>query len=63
MHKLLCFHLYVCMCVEYAWEGLKHVSWMSFLCFFFNVEGILWGFFWHYSPLDREEVAMYEGRY
>ena len=22
----------------------------------------LYGLFWHYSPLDREEVAMYGGR-
>ena len=45
MHKALCCACIACMCVEFAWEGFKHVSWMSFLCFALNFEGIVWGCF------------------
>ena len=39
MLKLFCLHMYVCVYVEYVWEGLKWVflEWFSFV-FFFNFQ-------------------------
>ena len=49
---------YACMHVGYVWEGLLNVFLNVFLKF---LKGFC-GLFWHYSPLDREAVAMYGGR-
>ena len=35
---------------------------LSFVILMNCFEGISWGCVWHYSPLDREEVAMVGGR-
>ena len=51
----------VCM-LGMFWEGLKHVCGMSFLHVLLDFRKDFCGLFWHYSPLDREEVAMYGGR-
>ena len=53
---------YACMYVGYVWEGLKNVFLNAFpSCFTLILKGFS-GLFWHYSPLDREEVIMYRGR-
>ena len=35
---------------------------ISMLALMFCFEGLSWGLFWHHSPVDREEVAMYGRR-
>ena len=56
------FHWNACMYVGYAWEGLNHVFVNVFPSYFSWIPKGFCGLFWHYSPLDREEVAMYGGR-
>ena len=49
--------------VVFDLEGFLCLFLMLLLFILMNFfEGISWGLFWHYSPLDREEVAMYGGR-
>ena len=43
-------------------EGFCVVLDVSFVYLDELFEGFSWGCVWHYSPLDREEVAMFGGR-
>ena len=74
-HDVSCCYMlvsYLCYCVVlwyahmhvgYVWEGLINAFLNVFLLVLLDFfEGILWELFWHYSPLDREAVAMYRGR-
>ena len=67
-----CFMLisYLCFCVvlvyfDACWVCLGGIA-KCFLECFHSYFACFWkgfcGLFWHYSPLDREEVAMYGGR-
>ena len=59
---MLSCYLFAFLCVGFDLEGFCVVL-DAFFCYldeFF--EGFSWGCVWHYSPLDREEVAMYRGR-
>ena len=62
MHMLLCFHWYACMYDGYVLGGIESCFLNVFpSCFAYFSKGFC-GLFRHYSPLDREEVAMYGGR-
>ena len=62
MHMLLCFHWYAYMYVGYVLGGIETCFLNDFLGWFAYFSKGFCGLFWHYSPLDREEVAMYGGR-
>ena len=47
-----------CLCVGLIWRGFCVVLDASLYTLKNFFEGFSWGCIWHYSPLDREEVAM-----
>ena len=50
----------VCLYVGLILEGFFCVVLNVFLfILMYCIEGFSWGCIWHYSPLDREEVAMW----
>ena len=55
---MLSFYLLLACVLGLIWEGFVFVLMLLLVILMQCFEGFSWGCAWHYSPLDREEVAM-----